>query len=423
MPRSSSGGHDVISPSRRTLFCAAAAIGLIVACPSGADATAADETIPMERRVALSPDGRHIAILRVGRDNSRRVTLVQIVRTDALSAPPMRVRLGDIDAEAIQWGSNQQLLVRVRMEREFSQRAPTGSTMEPDDLTISSRRLISIRVSDGQAVPMFSGPRMRNTRNLGQVVATLPDEAILVAAQAVRAAPGIDVADLQISARFPDAPDIDGPLELHKVDLVTGTSELVETGGLFTTTWRAQDGVAILRRDISPAGDVAIWYARAPATSSWRVLLRERIADAHGFNWVAAGRHGVAIVSCRLPGESVTSVRELDLATLAFGAPIHGRDGRNVETTVVAGDGRYLGAGFRDPDWDYDFVDNDVGADYQTIYRYFGADADVYLQDVSAGRDRYLVQLGGSSPTGSWQLYDRTSGQFTNIASRAALTG
>lgn len=412
----------VTEPSRRFILGAAAAAGLIPASPATAQAEGAtDEVLRSERLVALSPDGRHIAILRVGRDNGQRVTLVQIIRTDALTATPLRVRLGDFDAETIQWGSNQRLLVRVRMQREFSPGAPIGSIMEPENLEIVSRRLIAINVKGGQAVPMFSGPRMRNTRNLGQVVETLPDEAILVAAQAARAAPGIDVSDLQVSPRF-DARDAEGVLQLYRVDLTTGAGELVETGGMFTTTWHAQDGVAVLRRDISPAGDVATWSARAPGAPNWRFLLRQQVADSHGFAWVTgAGRRGVAIVSHRAPGETATSVRELNLATLAFGAPIHGRDGLDVETTVVAGDGRYLGAGFRDPDWDYDFVDNDVAADYRTITRYFGPGADVYLQDVSAGRDRYLVSVGGSSSAGGWQLYDRTNGQFTNIAARSAL--
>ena len=392
-------------PSRRNILLGAVAVAAI----AGASPAAAQAAMPFDAffqqdqvvRAALSPDGARIAILREVREGARRVSMIDIIQASDPGGRPLRVQLGDIDAEAMEWGSNQRLLVRIRLEREFSQRAAAGSIMEGDDVTVVSRRLISIEAGTGRTVAMFGNERerMRRSRNLGRVIAFLPDEKVLMA-----------------------APDLDGMPAIYRVDIVTGRGVLVERGGSFTVGWHTQAGVAVLRRDISPRGDVESWYARAPGETAWRFVRRTRIYDTPDFDWVGeTDRPGVVHVRARLEGEDVISVRELDLATLTFGPPIHSRPGRDAAGGLNDSNLNYLGAAFWGDRLQYDFVDPSMAAHYRAMNRFFDDEANVRLLDVSAGRDRLLAYVDGPREPGAWYLYDKTARSFTNIAARTTL--
>lgn len=395
--------------SRRALMLTAGAISMVACAPvgaaalSGVAAHAFDDFFHEDqvRNVVLSPDGQRIAILREIKQGERRNSLIDIIGADDPGGDPLRVQLGDIQAEAMEWGSSQRLLVRIRMEREFKQAAAIGSIMEGDDYKIVSRRVISINAGTGHTVAMFGGERqrMRHSSNLGQVVAVLPDEHILMAAA-----------------------DRDGILALYRVNIVDGRAVLVERGGGATIGWHAQNGVAVLRRDINVRGDVETWYGRAPGEQAWRFVRRTRIYDAPDFAWVGeTDRTGVVHVQARLEGEDVVSVRELDLATLSFGPPIHSRPGRDVIIGLNDHNLRYLGAAFWGDRLQYDFVDPALGAHHRAMNRFFEDEANVRLIDVSADRDRFLAYVDGPREAGAWYFYDRTARSFVNIASRTRL--
>lgn len=355
------------------------------------------------RAVVLSPSGARIAIMeQLGtRDEPRGV--IDLLNADNPEGPRRRIELGKLTVEALEWANDQRLLARVAIKRVIPGRKPINSNLTSPSQTVTSRRVMSVDPITGAAVVLFEGERnrMRYSPDLGRVIDILPDDPDHVLMTAWEA---------------------DGVMGLHKVSIIDGKAERLERGNSATIGWQTHQGVAVLRRDVNSRWTVETIHARAPGETEWRFVRRNRIVDAPDFSWVGGGSTpGTVLVSARAEGEDVETIREMNLHTLAFGAPLQPRPGRDVLYGLMDARNRYVGAAYYGARLEYDFAEEGLAAHHRAMNRFFDDDCDVHLSQVSDDRNRFIAYAEGPREPGAWYLYDKTARSMTNLGSRHAL--
>lgn len=353
---------------------------------------------------ALSPSGATVALIRYEGENDARRAFVEVIDAADITGPRRRVPIGPHEIEALEWANEERVLVRLLVDAEASIRGSARSRLiQAETYTIRSRRVVSIDVNTGDSAMMFenTGARVRTSLDLGWIVDLLrndPDHVLMAAWES------------------------SGVLALHRVHIHDGDAEMVERGARGTFGWHTQDGVAVIRRDINARGNVERVHARAPGEREWRFVRQVRVADAPDFAWIApSDRPGVGMVSVRLDGEDVESVRELDLRTLQFGEPLSRRDAADVAFGLTDDAGLYLGAAYYGQKLEYDFVDPELTPHYRAMNRFFEDACNVAIVDIDQARNRILVAVDGPREPGAFYLYDRTARHFEYLGSRRML--
>lgn len=347
--------------------------------------------------VSLSPSGSRIAVLEQTGTEAEPFGIIDIIQADAPEGDRRRIELGPIVAEAMEWGNDDRLLVRIAVTRTTASRAPIGSNVRQPGIEYTSRRILSVHATTGEPVVMFQDQRQRMRRSLdmGRVVDLLPADPDHV---------------------LMTAWEHDGVLGLHRVNIATGSAERIERGGSGTFAWRTQAGVPVMRHDINSRGTMETVYARASGESDWKLVRRTRVIDAPDFSWVAeTERPGTVLVTARGENEDVESVREMDLASLAVGPPMNARVGRDVLYGLKDSAGRYLGAAYYGARLEYEFNEPVLAAHHRALNRFFDNECDVHLTDVDTARNRFIAYVTGPREPGAWFFYDKTARAIVNV--------
>ena len=349
------------------------------------------------RSAALSPSGNRIAVLKELGNESRPHAVIDLVSSDDPEGPLERIDLGELDAEAMEWGNDDRLLVRVAITRVSNARIETGSNRRTAGQEYTVRRIISVGAGSAGVVVLFQDQRerMRNNLNMARVIDILPEEPDNVLMTAWEA---------------------DGVMALYRVDINTGSAQKIERGNANTYYWRCQNGLPVLRHDINARGTMETVFARAPGESDWKLLRRSRVVDAPDFSWVASSETpGTVLVSARAEGEDAQAIRELDLASLTLGPAMNARPDRDVLYGLTDSSRRYLGAAYYGARLEYAFAEPDLGPIHAGINRFFDNECDVHLTDVDASRNRFLFFVTGPREPGAWFFYDRRARNLVNV--------
>ncbi|MFK0297620.1 alpha/beta hydrolase family protein [Brevundimonas sp. NPDC090276] len=399
------------APSRRGLLLASGAGAVLAlsgarlasAAPSGAYAAADFFAGQRTRAAVLSPTGARIAIMeQLGtRDEPRGV--IDLLDAADPEGPRRRIELGELAVEALEWANDRRLLARVVIKQVVPGRKPPGSNMVGPSRTVTSRRIVSLDHETGDPVVLFEGERqrLRYSLDLGRVIDILPDDPDHV---------------------LMTAWERDGVMGLHRMNINDGKAERLERGNIATIGWQTHNGVAVLRRDINARGTVETIHARAPGETEWRFVRRNRIVDAPDFSWVGGGgAPNAVLVSARAEGEDVETIREMNLHTLALGAPIQPRADRDVLYGLTDARKRYVGAAYYGDRLEYDFAEEGLAAHHRAMNRFFEDDCDVHLSQISDDRNRFIAYVEGPREPGAWYLYDKAARSMTNLGSRYAL--
>jgi len=375
---------------------------------------------------ALSPDGGRIAVLRIKSERVRGAAkpivagkgvrdarpgekgeaedeLAEVAYVDLIdAAQPDKIqkviRVGPHIVRAIEWGSEDRLLLWVSQPSPHPLAVLLGG--DAGGFTIEARRLLSIRADGTAPVVMFNDREMlANVYDLASVVDYLPNdpEHVMMAAWEVRAK----------------------QMALWRVNIGTGAAVLHERGRKETAGWFVDDGNAVLRMDINSKGTVQRVYARAPGGAEWKFVRRTRTDQTPDFFYVGRGpRPGVILAGARTEGEDVISVRELDLATLQFGAPLHSRPGSDATGALTDERGRLLAVRYMEDRVAYDFLDPAMASHFRGINGYLGNERNVSIFDVDATGNRFLAYATGPRDPGQHIFYDRAARRVVDLGSR-----
>ncbi|WP_029085919.1 alpha/beta hydrolase family protein [Brevundimonas aveniformis] len=406
---------------RRQLFAVAGSAGLMATvAPSAMAQTATPHSLveffQYDRliSVALSPSGEKIALLKETRENGERLALVDVFSVNNLSQATSRSRLGDFQADQMDWANDERLLIgliqivsrdaRVRSDR---------STITDEQVTHVSRRMISLDTVNGGAVVLFENQpgALTHSIDLGRVVDLLPSDPdhILMMSREGQRQSGYWI------------PASSGRQALYRVNVNTGDAERIEAGTDQTIGWRTHAGVPVIRVDISPRGTYETLYARVEGTSDWRLLTRRRVTETPEFEYISNGdRPNVILVAARRDGEDTSSVRTLDLTSMTYGPPLTARRDRDVSYGVLDDTGRYLGAAFYADRLEYEIA-GPLGAQHRALNGYFGGNSNVHFWDVSRDHNRLLLRVSGPQDPGSWHLYDVAGRHVEALGARIPL--
>lgn len=355
------------------------------------------------RGASLSPSGRRIAVLQEIGTEDEPHGVIDLIAADDPEGQRQRVDLGPIRAEAMEWGNDDRLLVRVAVTATTDSRSQAGSNRRLPGVKYTSRRVISVGANRGDVVVLFQDQRnrLRGTLDMGRVIDLLPNDPDHV---------------------LMTAWERDGVLGLHRVNINTGSAEIVERGVGSTYLWHTQGGVPVLRHDINTRGTMETVYARAPGEEEWKLLRRSRVQDAPDFSWIGeTDRPGTVLVSARAEGEDTECVRELDLGSLAMGPAMSARPNSDVVYGLKDTAGKYIGAAYYGARLEYEFIEPELVPIHAGLNRFFDDDCDVYLTDINADRNRFMLSVTGPSEPGAWFFYDRTARAIVNVGAALEL--
>ena len=390
--------------SRRGLLAGTVALAGMAALPPGA-ARAQGGAYPLSeffkpiksRGAALSPSGTRIAVAEnLGTDAAPRSAVDFIDAADP-EGQRRRFDLGPVRIGFIDWASDDRLLVSVILKGVTSTRSQAGSNVRQPGVEYYVRRVVSVNATTGDVVVLFSDQRnrMRETFDMGHIIDMLPGdpENVLMA-----------------------APETDGVMALHRVNVNTGAATRIERGGSGTYHWRTVDGVPVLRHDINSRGSIETIMVRAPGEIEWKMARRTRVREAPDFSWVGAGETpGKVLVIARFDNEDVQSVREMDLITTALGAPLNPRPGRDVAYGLPDSAGNYLGAAYYGERLEYEFIDPALAVHHRALNRFFENTCDVHFTDVDQARNRFIAYVNGPQEPGAWFFYDKNARAIVNL--------
>jgi len=371
--------------SRRALVGAGAAAGgagLLLAgtgrAQAGAQAPAApprlDEIFGRGRigDGALSPQGGRVALLGETEAGSGRgpQAAIQFFDTQAMAQPPLRTVLADLEADKIDWASEDRLLVWVTS----ANRTRRVVAMAPD----GSDQVVLFEHKTGAHKPPL---------NLSEIVALLPQEP-----------------DHVIMAAWDPAHEV---AALYRVNVRRGGAVLIERGGARTVSWRCQDGDPVLRYDLDKEGRVMSLLARTRGEGRWRMVRRIHKGDTRDFHVVGATpTPGVLLVAARADGEDAAAVRTLDTRTMRMGEVLSARPHSDVADVLTSASDRFVAAAYYDDRRVYDFADPRMARHFKLMNRAFGDACNIELLDVDESQTRWLGRATGPQEAGAYFLYD-----------------
>jgi len=357
----------------------------------------------LDRDMALSPDGKRIAILTVkvvGEKNGEKQTAATVTLLDADAPDTGRtlVQLGPMNAYRLAWGSDSRLLIWIRSDAiEASGRKSTKKESP------SVRRIIAVDPDGKRPKVLFNddSDRIRNIYDLARVVDLLRDDPNYVLMQAWH-------------------PDF-GTWALYRVNINTGLPVLMERGEQKTWGWAFQNGVPVVRYDGNYRGTVMSIYTRPPGAKAWTFYRKVRAGDwaKQQFEIVGPTREpGVMLATTLVEGSDTTALRKFDLSTMSLGDLVAAPPGRDVEAAIYTPSGDLVGASYTDDRRNYQFVDPAFGPHFRALNKFLGNESNIDFFDISADGQRFLALVSGPRDAGSYYFYDRKAKRFDALGQK-----
>jgi dipeptidyl aminopeptidase/acylaminoacyl peptidase len=394
--------------TRRSILAAGALLPALRASGAAAQVRphALDDffTPQVTRDAALSPDGKRVAVLIDRGAGDRRRAVLQLFAADDPAKVVGEVAIGDdgYDVESVEWAGDKRLLVGFTTTTTRLGRKVTGSNLgaNGDRAVYTFRRILAVGPDGSKPVIMFGDQNdlLQTNLDLSGVVDLLPDDPDHVVMEGVEPGPGI--------------------LALYKVNVNTGQARWFERGTASTVGYFVHRGVAVARFEAERGGSVLVIRVRAPGERQWKLAHRMRRDQDPDFFIVGGTKDAnVVVVGARLESEDEVSVRELDLRTLAFGAPISRRAGHDAIGGVTDEAGRLIAAAYYESRLVYDFSDKAMAPHHRAMDRFFDNEANTAIRDVDARGERLLTHVSGPREPGTFYLYDKAAKRYGTLGS------
>jgi dipeptidyl aminopeptidase/acylaminoacyl peptidase len=347
---------------------------------------------PLTRGAALSPDGKHIALVKQAEEGKTRQAFIDLIDADDPDLKRRRVSLGDLDVRDISWGAADRLLVSVYYEGKVGLTV-TGS-LTPEKIRVNLARTVAMGLEGDDQVALFGkeAPILAMNADLTQIVDLLPD----------------DPDHVLMRAADPELP----VWALYRVNIRNGSVERIDRGSLDTVWWWTEKGIPVLRSDIDGAYTVAKFYSRPPGQTTWQFAHKARITDLNkpDFDFVAQTEDpNVWLVSTVGETDSAKTVRKFDLSTLKLGDLVLQHLDRDIGQCVVDAQRRLVAAAYVDDRIGYEFADATLAPHYRGINAFFGNDSNVELIDIAPDHNRLLALVSSPTDPGGYYFYDRVA--------------
>lgn len=230
----------------------------VYAAPPPIEAFAGDPEI---RTAALSPDGTYLA---VARSMNGRPTIL-IYRVNDLKAPPQPLTIDEANFFDLDWGADDRVIVGAY------KRTRVAMDEEPRNVL----RYFAANPDNTNNIVLMSGESRVFAAQYGlSIIDTTPNEPDTIIMS------GYDE-KCMISTRLRDRP-CDYTLNVYKINIYTGKSELLEKGNLDTVGWGTDAKGAIrYRQDRDDSRALRRYFVRDPSSMQWKKILDLRDRELH----------------------------------------------------------------------------------------------------------------------------------------------
>lgn len=354
------------------------------------------------RGATLSPDGRHLAVLR--RDDSGDILLV--VNMETRRATPIQRARADQSLEIGQVGfaNNNRVIFRLlqhsRIVANTSRSLRRNQRVDDGFTTVS--RLYAVNLDGTNLTQLYDGSALANYLEAG-IISDLPKDddhiLIIVATQ--------------------------GGVELRKVNVNDAQWERVENGTLFTFNWVVDvNGTPVLRQDSVQNGRGFSWLRRGPGQRSWTEIARYSGAAAANsgpdFQPVgAATQPGQVFVLARREGQDTSGLYVYDAASGQYTETIQTNPQFDVtDAELDSANGVLQAACWWAHRWTCEAKDPAFGARWTAINQVLGDQVNVMLVDRSDDGNRWLVYSFGPQDLGTYYLYNHETHSLNSIISQ-----
>ena len=338
--------------------------------------------------VTISPEGRFFTMVREHEGEE----VLAVYDLDRPAAPGVAMPLQGQVVSSVAWANENRLLVtlftgfNIAANGNYLHWGPTFRTVSMD--RDGSRQVLLFENARGS---------VRSNINLSQITDLLPDDPRHVLMPAYRR----------------------GDLDLWKVDVYTGEAERVEKCNPRTRGWITNiDGIPVFRFDINRRGTLIRYYVRE-ADGGWDRVAEIREDDLPEFSpQAAAPTPGLVYVVARPDGAERSAVYLYDLTRKELTETVASHPRVDIESVVsISRTGEFVGAAYYVDRLRYELKDEVLQRHVDGVNAYFDNTANVLLKDASSDFGRVVMYASGPRDAGSYHIYDRVTGQLTQIAS------
>jgi dipeptidyl aminopeptidase/acylaminoacyl peptidase len=201
---------------------------------------------------------------------------------------------------------------------------------------------------------------------------------------------------------------------VHKVDVATGSSVLVEAGVDNTFEFKTAKGVPVLRWDVLTPRTQAI-YARPVGGTGWKLVRKVRINEADNGDFrpvgMVADDPDLWLALLDDPDKPGSTLVTLNLKTLELGAaPVvsHTEFGEPLFDPHQ----KFFAAELLGDRTDYEFADKSLAGHYRAMNKFFDNQCNVDIVAWSPDHNRLVASVSGPTEPGVFYLYDRAARRF-----------
>jgi dipeptidyl aminopeptidase/acylaminoacyl peptidase len=368
-------------------FCAAVAAYLFLASSHAAALPPLEAfgRLPNLDAPKLSPDGKHLAVIRSLRGRPAAV-IYDLGATEKVDPKVVSDQSGII--VDVEWAKNDRLLITINMNEKAG----------GDTKVHSWYRTISVDTSGSNMVMLFANSVWRDLNYSAASVIDYdlndPDSVFMPLY-----APGGD----------------DFTLSLYRVNVHTGDASRVMTGSDNTDAWIMDGSGHVVGRE-DEAKHPLVDHLKLLRDGDWNEVGSYDATGGQGSGVTGLGLDGKSLVQVATPKGGAKGLTLLDMAT-GKESQLYANPSYDVSETL--GDpwsGRVIGVAFADDKMEYKYFDPDMEKVQLGLEKSF-AGLSVHAVSWDLARDRMIVEVEGPRQPTSYYFLDRTTHEATSITS------
>lgn len=353
------------------------------------------------RGATLSPDGRHLAVLR--RDEIGDVLMV--VNLETRRATPIQRARADqsLEISQVTFASNTRLAFRlVQRNRVVATTRTINRNRRMDDGFETNTRIYATNLDGTNLIQLYDPSALSQYLDAG-VISDLPRD------------------DDHILLIVPTQ----GGAELRKVNVNNAEFERVESGTLFTFNWIVDvNGTPVLRQDSVSNGRGYTWLRRGPSQRGWTEIARFSGAAAANsgpdFQPVgAATQPGQVFVLARRDGSDTSGLYVYDAATGQYTETIQTNPNFDIiDAELDAANNVLQAACWWAYRWTCEAKDAAFGERWTAINNVLGDQVNVRLVDRSDDGNLWLIYTDGPQDLGTYYFYNHQARSLNSVISQ-----
>ncbi len=355
------------------------------------------------RGATLSPDGRHLAVIR--RDEVGDTLLVVDLETRR-PTPIQRARADQsLDLSQVQFANNSRIVFRlIQRNRVVADTSSSARrTRSVDDGFETNSRIYGVNLDGSGLVQLYDPSALGVAYVDAGIISNLPrdDDHILL-----------------IVPTF-------GGVELRKVNVNDASAERVENGTIHTRYFVVDvNGTPVLRMDFVANGGGIAWLRRGPGQRSWTEIARFRGAAAANsgpdFQPVgAATQAGQVFVLARRDGNDTSGLYTYDTSSGQYVETIQTNPNFDVtDAELDSANGVLQAACWWAQRWTCEAKDPAFGARWTAINQALGDQVNVMLVDRSDDGNFWLLYTFGPQDLGTYYMYNHETHALNSLISQ-----